>query len=163
MVYETRREAAAACDYEGTAASHFSKVAILYAKDGKCRKAWDMADTARTAAKCAMEAHETLWALAGGDLTEAEFKAFEKAEIGMRDAANAARAAAEAVRKRNAVQHSMDPELQALCVQAGIRPEGIAEIMDYYRDRCDWTEQQAIEHIKTLFKDGTIKAIKELR
>ena len=109
MVYETRREAAAACDYEGTAASHFSKVAIKYARDGKCRKAWDMADTARTAAKCAMEAHETLWALAGGDLTETEFKAFEKAEIGMCDAANAARAAAEAVRKRNAEQRSMDP------------------------------------------------------
>lgn len=163
MVYETRREAAAACDYEGTAASHFSKVAIQYARDGKCRKAWDMADTARTAAKCAMEAHETLWALAGGDLTEAEFKAFEKAEIGLRDASNAARVAAEAVRKQNAAQHELPPELEALCKESGVRSEGIKALMRYYTDKCDWTEQQAIEHIKAMFADGTIAALTDLK
>ena len=27
-MYENRREAAAACDYEGTAASHYSKIAM---------------------------------------------------------------------------------------------------------------------------------------
>ena len=31
-MYENRREAAAACDYEGTAASHHSKIAIEYAR-----------------------------------------------------------------------------------------------------------------------------------
>ena len=163
MMYGSRREAAAACEYEGTAASHFSKVAIQYAHRGLYRKAWDLVDTAQTAAKCAMQAHEELWALAGENLTEAEFKAFEKAEIGLRDASNAARVAAEAVRKQNAAQHELPPELEALCKESGVRSEGIKALMRYYTDKCDWTEQQAIEHIKAMFADGTIAALTDLK
>lgn len=96
-MYETRKAAAAACDYESTAASHFSKVAMEYARRGECRRAWSAADNARIAAKCAMQAHEALWELSGGELTEKEFAAFEKAEIAQTDAAKAERAAAAAV------------------------------------------------------------------
>ena len=93
MVYETRKAAAAACIYEANAAKHYSKVAIEYAQRGE----WDMADTARTAARCALQAHEDLWALAGETLTDEEFDAFEKAEIAQADATKAERAAAAAV------------------------------------------------------------------
>ena len=96
-MYETRREAAAACTYEAKAAEHYSKVAIEYARRGECRRAWSAADTARIAAKCAMQAHEALWSLSGGELTEAEFTAFEAAEIAQTNAAKAERAAATAV------------------------------------------------------------------
>ena len=96
-MYETRKAAAAACIYESTAAKHYSKIAIEYAQRGECRKAWDMADTARTAARCALQAHEDLWELAGETLTEEEFDAFEKAEIAQVDATRAERAAAAAV------------------------------------------------------------------
>ncbi len=44
-----------------------------------------------------MQAHEALWELSGGELTEEEFAAFEKAEIAQTDAAKAERAAAAAV------------------------------------------------------------------
>ena len=97
MVYETRKAAEAACIYEANAAKHYSKVAIEYAQRGECRKAWDMADTARTAARCALQAHEDLWALAGETLTDEESDAFEKAEIAQADATKAERAAAAAV------------------------------------------------------------------
>lgn len=96
-MYETRKAAAAACDYESTAASHFSKVAMEYARRGECRRAWSAADNARIAAKCAMQAHEALWELSGGELTEKEFAAFEKAEIAQMDATKAERATAAAV------------------------------------------------------------------
>ena len=97
MMYETRKAAAAACIYEANAAKHYSKVAIEFAQRGECRKAWDMADTARTAARCALQAHEDLWAVAGETLTDEEFDAFEKAEIAQADATRAERAAAAAV------------------------------------------------------------------
>ena len=97
MVYETRKAAEAACIYEANAAKHYSKVAIEFAQRGECRKAWDMADTARTAARCALQAHEDLWALAGETLTDEESDAFEKAEIAQADATKAERAAAAAV------------------------------------------------------------------
>ena len=97
MMYKTRREAAAACEYESNAARHYSKVAIEYARRGECRKAWGLADTARIAAKCALQAHGALWNLSGGKLTEKEAIAFEKAEIAQTDATKAERAAAAAV------------------------------------------------------------------
>ena len=96
-MYKTRREAAAACEYEAAAASHYSKAAIGFALNGECRKAWGLADTARIAARCALQAHEALWNLTGGKLTEKEQAAFEKAEIAQQDAARAERAAAAAV------------------------------------------------------------------
>ena len=161
-MYETRREAAAACDYEGTAASHYSKVAIEYARQGECQKAWKLADTARTAATCAMQAHDRLWELAGEDMTEKEFDAFEKAEIGFMDAGKAEKAAADAVRKLNAKQ-GLDPELKALCEKTGTSVEGIETLMKYYTERCKWSEERAIEYIKGLFENGTIEAIKMIK
>ena len=80
-MYETRKEAADACKYEAAAAERFSTAAIRKASEGQCSAAWRLADQARMAARCAMQAHEALWALAGEDMTEAEFDAFEKAEI----------------------------------------------------------------------------------
>ena len=101
MTYTTRKEAADACRAEALAAEKYSSAAIAAAKKGECRKAWDLADTARMAARCAMQAHEDLWELAGENMTGAEFDAFEKAEIAQTDAARAERAAAAAVEKYN--------------------------------------------------------------
>ena len=99
IVYRTRREAKAACTYEAAAASHFSKVALECARRGECRNAWSAADNARTAAKCAMQAHEVLWELAGENMTEAEYDAFVKAETAQTDATKAEQAARAAVRQ----------------------------------------------------------------
>ena len=98
-MYETRKEAAAACKHEASFAERFSSAAIEAAKNGDCRKAWNLADQARMAARCAMQAHEDLWELANGDLTSAEFDAFDKAEIAQTDAARAEIAAATAVKQ----------------------------------------------------------------
>lgn len=162
MMYETRKEAAAACLREATMANHYSKIAIEYANNGECRKAWDMADTARTAARCAMQAHEDLWTLAGEDLTEEEYGAFEKAEIAQTDATRAERAAAAAVEKLNAAQHRLHPELVVLCQQQGIQTKGIEALMTYYTKTRDWSEQKGVDHIKGLFADGTIAALQLL-
>ena len=161
-MYENRREAAAACDYEGTAASHYSKIAIEYAREGECRKAWKLADTARIAATCAMQAHDALWELAGEDMTEEEFNAFEKAEIGFMDAGKAEKAAAAAVEKLNA-KRRVHPELAELCESTGTSVEGIETLMKYYTETCGWQEDRAIEHIKRLFADGTIEALKMIK
>ena len=64
-MYETRKEAADACKYEAAAAERFSTAAIRKASEGQCNAAWRLADQARMAARCAMQAHEALWALAG--------------------------------------------------------------------------------------------------
>ena len=64
-MYETRKEAADACKYEAAAAERFSTAAIRKASEGQCSAAWRLADQARMAARCAMQAHEALWALAG--------------------------------------------------------------------------------------------------
>ena len=60
-------------------------------------------------------------------------------------------------------QRSLHPELEALCKETGTSAEGIKALMNYYTDRCDWTEQQAVNHIKALFADGTIDALKMLK
>ena len=59
-----------------------------------------MADTAMTAAKCALQAHEALWELAHGKLTVEEQIWFEEAEIAQTNAHKAANAAANAVAKK---------------------------------------------------------------
>ena len=162
-MYETRKEAADACKYEAAAAERFSTAAIQKASEGQCSTAWRLADQARMAARCAMQAHEELWALAGECMSEAEFDAFEKAEIAQVSAGRAERAAAEAVEKLNSAHHGLPPKLDALCEKTGTRPEGIKALMDYYTDRCDWTEHQAVEYIKKLFADGTIETLKALK
>ena len=101
MLYRNRKEAADACEYEASHAKHFSEVAIEAAANGDCGKAWAMADNSRIAARCAMQAHEDLWEMAHGRLTEAEYEVFIQAEIAQSDATKAERAAAAAVEKRN--------------------------------------------------------------
>lgn len=101
MLYRTRKEAADACECEASTAKHFSEVAIEAANKGDCGLAWAMADNARIAAKCAMQAHEDLWELANGRLTEAEYEVFIAAEIAQSDATKAERAACAAVEKLN--------------------------------------------------------------
>lgn len=155
MMYETRKEAADACKYEAAAAERFSTAAIRKASEGQCSAAWRLADQARMAARCAMQAHEALWALVGEDMTEAEF-----AQV---YAGRAERAAAAAVEKLNAAQHGLPPKLDALCEQTGTRPEGIKALMAYYTENSGWTEQQAVEHIEKLFEDGTVEALKMLK
>lgn len=166
-MYETRKEAADACKYEAAAAERFSTAAIRKASEGQCSAAWRLADQARMAARCAMQAHESLWALAGEDMTEAEFDSFEKAEIAQVSASRAERAAAAAVEKlnaaQNAAQNGLPPKLDALCEKTGTRPEGIKVLMTYYTENSGWTEQQAVEHIEKLFADGTIEALKKLK
>ena len=97
----------------------------------------------------------------GGRRHEAEFDAFEKAEIAQVSASRAERAAAAAVEKLNAAQHGLPPKLDALCEKTGTRPEGIKVLMTYYTENSGWTEQQAVEHIEKLFADGTIEALKK--
>ena len=98
----TRKEATDGCRYEASAAKRFSAAAIKKAEAGECKAAWELADTARTAARCAAQAHEALWAITNGELTDEEFAAFEAAEIAQADATKAERAAAAAVEKLNA-------------------------------------------------------------
>ena len=80
-MYQTRKEATEACKLESAAAKHYSKLANTNTAKGDYGKAWKMADIATVAAKCAMQAHEALWNLSGGKLTNEEFEAFEAAEI----------------------------------------------------------------------------------
>lgn len=101
-MYETRKEAADGCKYEASMAKRFSEAAIKKAEAGECKAAWNLADTARMAARCAAQAHEALWAITNGKLTDEEFEAFEAAEIAQADATKAERAAANAVAKLNA-------------------------------------------------------------
>lgn len=161
-MYKTRAETAAACSKESTTARVYSKAAIECAERGECQKAWSLADTAKMAAECAMQAHEALWSLAGENMTDEEFTAFEHAELVQTEVRKAIQAAAEAVRKLTA-QPALDPELEALCEQTGTSPEGIKALMVYYKVTCEWTEQQAVAHIKRLFADGTIEAMKLLK
>lgn len=103
-MYNTRQEAADACKYEAAAAERFSKTAIRKASEGQCSAAGRLADQARTAARCAMRAHEELWELAGEDMTEEEFDAFEKAEIAQNSVRRAALEVTAAGKKLNATK-----------------------------------------------------------
>ena len=160
MTYTTRKEAADACKYEASAAERFGSAAIEAANKGECRKAWNLADQARMAARCAMQAHEDLWELAGENMTGEEFDAFDKAEIAQVDAARAERAAAAAVEKLN--RPVLDTQLEALCEATDTSRDGIAALMKYYTETCGWTAEAAVEHIKGLFDNGTIDLIKSL-
>lgn len=101
-LYNTRKQAKEACEREGKFAITYAEKAVAYAEQGFVTKAWSCADTAKTAADCAMTAHEELWELSKGNLTEAEFEAFEKAEIAQAKARAAINAAAKAGEKAQA-------------------------------------------------------------
>lgn len=100
-LYETREQAMQGCIRESDQAIKSAEQAIKRAENDECRLAWSNADTAMMAAKCAMQAHDELWELSKGDLTDEEFEAFEKAEIAMIKARNAQSAAAHAVDRAN--------------------------------------------------------------
>lgn len=53
-------------------------------------------------------------------------------------------------------------ELEELCEATGTRKEGIEALIKYYTETCEWTQTQAVEHIKKLFADGVIEQIKRL-
>ena len=77
-MYTSRKEAADGCRYEASAAKRFSAAAIKKAEAGECKAAWELADTARTAARCAAQAHEALWAITNGELTDEDRRTVEE-------------------------------------------------------------------------------------
>lgn len=82
-LYTNREDAKQGCEYEAATAIRYAEAAISYAREGKTGAAWRMAEIAHAAAKCAAQAHDELWEITNGDLTEEEFEAFEKAEIAL--------------------------------------------------------------------------------
>ncbi|MDE7082530.1 MAG: hypothetical protein K2O89_02345 [Clostridia bacterium] len=101
-LYNTRKQAKEACNRESEFAITYAERAVAYAEQGFVTKAWNCADTAKMAADSAMKAHDELWELSKGNLTEAEFEAFEKAEIAQAKARMAINAAAKAGEKAQA-------------------------------------------------------------
>ncbi len=101
-LYNTRKQAKEACIREGKFATMYAEKAISYAEQGFVTKAWNCADTAKMAAESAMKAHDELWELSKGKLTDEEFEAFEKAEVAMVKARQAINAAAKAGEKAQA-------------------------------------------------------------
>ena len=93
-LYETRTEAMQGCRFNAKTAERYMKAAERFAKEGRKTSAWNMADTAKMAADCAMQAHEALWDLTDGKLSDEEFEAFEQAEIAQTNARKAVKAAA---------------------------------------------------------------------
>ena len=98
-LYRNRKEAKQGCIMESNTALRYAEKAVEHAANGKTSLAWSCADNAVLFAKCAMQAHEALWELSKGQLTEDEFEAFEKAEVAQIKARNATQAAADAVAK----------------------------------------------------------------
>lgn len=101
-LYDTRKKAMQGCIREGEQAFKSAEKAVSYSEQGLTRLAWNCADTAKMAADCAMKAHDELWELSKSKLTEAEFNAFEKAEVAMVKARQAINAAAKAGEKAQA-------------------------------------------------------------
>ncbi len=101
-LYNTRKQAKEGCIREGKFATMYAEKAISYAEQGFVTKAWNCADTAKMAADSAMNAHDDLWELSKGNLTDEEFEAFEKAEVAMVKARQAINAAAKAGEKAQA-------------------------------------------------------------
>ena len=101
-LYGTKKQAKEACKREGEFAITCAEKAVAYAEQGFVTKAWNCADTAKMAADSAMKAHDELWELSKGKLTDAEFEAFEKAEIALAKARTAINAAAKAGEKAQA-------------------------------------------------------------
>ena len=95
----TREDYVRMMQYEADAVKRYAAAAERYAAEGHTAAAWEMADIAKTAATCAMQAHERLWEISGGNLTEEEFEVFCLAEEVQYTAKKAARAAAESLRK----------------------------------------------------------------
>ena len=60
------------------------------------------------------------------------------------------------------MQKEMNPILAALCEETGTSKEGVQKLVNYYTERCGWTEDSATEYVYELFENGTIDMIKGL-
>ena len=76
----TREDCVRRMQYEAKAALRFAAKAEEYIEQNILGAAIDMLDTAVTASKCAMQAHEKFWELQNDDITDEEFKAIDTAE-----------------------------------------------------------------------------------
>lgn len=101
MTTANTAELVSTCNTESAAAARFASAAIENAKAGRTAVAWKLADAARCAATCAMDAHDKLWEATEGNLTGAEWEAFNAAENARSDCNKAQKAAAESVAKAN--------------------------------------------------------------
>ena len=79
--YTSREDALIGCQNETANARQFLRSAEAVMDTNHIGKAIRMVESAHTFAVCAMQAHEALWELSGGELSEEEFIAFEQAEI----------------------------------------------------------------------------------
>lgn len=69
----------------------------------------------------------------------------------------------KAAAEKQMADHRRRPdELDALCRETDTDRNGILRLMFYYTDRCGWSKEQAVEHIRKLFANGTIEEIKQL-
>lgn len=76
----TREDYVRMMQHEAKAALRFAARAEELIEQNILGAAIDMLDTAVTASKCAMQAHEKFWEIQNDDITEAEFKAIDTAE-----------------------------------------------------------------------------------
>lgn len=65
---------------EVKACKRYAESSIKKAKEGKIGSAINLLDIAQTAKTCADQAHEELWKVTEGKLTNKEFKLFAEAE-----------------------------------------------------------------------------------
>ena len=79
-LFETREQAMQGCLAESDVCARFSEKAIELFRQGKITEGFEWYELAKTASVCAMQAHEALWKMAKGELTEDEQRAFETAE-----------------------------------------------------------------------------------
>lgn len=79
-IYNNKKEALKGLQIETKAAKKYANLAFEKAMEGKRSSAINFLDIAQTAKKCADQAHEALWELSQGKLTEKEFEIFCEAE-----------------------------------------------------------------------------------
>ena len=60
------------------------------------------------------------------------------------------------------MEKALNPILAAMCEETGTSKDGIQKLIDYYTERCGWTEESAVEYVYELFENGTIDMIKAL-
>lgn len=75
-----KKETLQRLDREVKACKHYTANAIRKAEEGKIGAAINMLDIAQMAKACAMQAHEELWKVNKGKLSDKEFELFSAAE-----------------------------------------------------------------------------------
>lgn len=79
-MFTTREDAKMSCLVEAQAVRRFSKATQKAMAEGRVGGAYHAFDTVKMARACAQKAHEALWELSQGELTEEEFEAFNLVE-----------------------------------------------------------------------------------